>query len=284
MKGEQTMSFNRNTFEVTISATGEVKEIVSYRTVGQANGFDKKLKRDEVQRDYETMAGRNFSFFNAASIQHYIHLGDEEHLKVFGAVMLLATYLPMDGTGKLPQATQKEMAKVLGISERHMSDVISKAQQLDLIHKMNDGYYMNTDVIHRGTLKESTGTVKSFHKVMRALKNTMGLQHIGFLFLILPYISFDHHIICKNPNEAELEHIKGMTNEELGKAVGLNKTTIGRKINSMTFDYESMTMSVFAYFINPVSGKKLIIVNPALFSRTTSNNWKNIINLFIISK
>ena len=71
--------------------------------------------------------------------------------------------------------------------------------------------------------------------------------------------------------------------EELGNAVGLNKSTIGRKMKTMTFEYDGMKMSVFAYFINPVSGKKLIVVNPALFSRAMSNSWKNIINLFIIS-
>lgn len=278
------MSYKRNTFEIVIPSTGEVKEIVSYRTAEQAKGFDKKLLRDDIQRDYEAMAGRNFSFFNTAYIQHYNSFMDEEHLKVFGAIMLLATYLPMDGTGKLPQATQKEMAKVLDISERHVSDVICKAQEINLIQKMKDGYYMNTDVIHRGTLKDSTGTVKSFHKAMRALKGNMRLQLIGFLFLILPFISFDHHVICKNPEAAVLEQIEGMSFEELGKAVGLNKSTIGRKMRSMTFDYEGIKMSVFAYFINPVSGKKLIVLNPALFSRAISNNWKSIINLFIISK
>lgn len=263
--------------------TGEIKNVISYRTVEQAEGNDKRVNKNEIKRDYEAVAGRNFSFFKNDEVLKYLQYTDDKYLKVFGAVMVLSTYLPMNGEGKLPQKTQKEIAKILDISVIHTNNIIIMAQELNLMHKI-DGYYLNTDIINRGVLKDTAGTVRSFHKALRVLKTDMRLQHIGFLFLILPFISFDHHVICKNPSESEIGDIEGMTMEELGKSTGLSKVTVGRKIKSMIFEYEGLTMSVFAYFINPVSGSKLIVVNPALFSRTISNKWKNIINLFIINR
>lgn len=278
------MKNERESFEIIIAETGEIKNIVSFRTTEQEKGFEKKQIRDETIRDLESMTGRNFSFFNVDEVAKYSNCLNDKHLSVFGAVLVLSTYIPMDKSGKLPQTSIMEIANVLGISYRNAGEIIITMEEMNLLYRTNGGFYLNTDIINRGAKDTHTATVKAFHKATRALIGTMRLQHIGFLFLVLPYISFDHNIICKNPNSNSLEDIQGMSLSELGNAVGLNKLTVNRKVKSMTFEYEGYKMSAFAFFTNPVSGKKLIIVNPALFNRAVSNSWKNIINLFIINR
>lgn len=270
-------------FDVVILETGEIKRIVSYRTKTQAQGFKQKQFKDKILMEYEDLAGRNFSIFNQDALRQYFPIMNDKHFRVFGAVVVLSAYLQIDSTGKLPFATIQDVSRVLNIDRHYTSDILKKAEELSLLFKTEEGFYLNTDIINRGLNVSTSNGVKAFHRSIRTLTSSMSLNHIGFIALIMPYLSFDHWVLCHNPECAELENIKGMSIGELSQATGVSKAAISKKMKSMTFECNGYKMAVFSFFRNPVSGKQLIIVNPAILGRKASANWKNIINLFIIS-
>lgn len=270
------------------TSTGEIVEIAMYRTPQQME-IGRKVKHTKIvnnqsKRDFECMAGRNFSFFKQSYIKQYLSSMNDTYLKAFGAVIVLSSYLPMDGTNKLPFKTMDDFAKALKLSRVNATENVKLAQELNLIYKIGNDYMLNDDVIFRGKNGNVTETVKAYHKTINAVAESMSMVEIGFLFLILPFISFDNHVVCHNPEASKLEDIVGMSLTELAAITNMNKSTISRKFKSMTFTMEGITMAVFSYFKNPVSGKQLIVVNPALFVRSTSDSWRDLVKLFVISR
>ena len=264
--------------ELLDMTTGEVKEVTSYRTHQQEVGYEKKVEKDDTLKEYESLSGRNFSFWKSDNMSDYKCA--EEELRVFGAIIKLSAYLPMDCSNMLHFKTQNEIADAIGVSRVQTNEIIQKAISIDLI-KVDNGYYLNPDIVYRGKLNEEINAVKLYHKSIKRFD--MSLSNIGFLFVILPYISYDHWILALNPESQNLEDIIGMNANNIAEATGFNRSTVIRKINTMTFDYDGCRMSVFGEFKNPVNGKRYMVVNPMLISRKISDSWKPLINLFVIS-
>lgn len=274
--------------EYTNNDTGEIVKVASYTTPEgklseerKKNGFKKKQDRNDIQEGYENYTGDKFSWFNTEKVSEVSAGVTEDKFRAFGAIMILSTYLSFEDN-KLPMKNLKEISDTLGLGLRQTKEVIAMAINMGLIKRLNGRYYLNQDLVFRGKLQKNEIVIRAYHEGIRALQS-MSLANVGFLFMIMPHISFDHWIICKNPEKDDYETIQAMNMTELAEITGFDRSTLTKKFSKMTFDYNGKKMSTVLYVGNPVSKRMTIIVNPMLFGRKVSENYKSIAQLFDIN-
>lgn len=104
-------------------------------------------------------------------------------------------------------------------------------------------------------------------------------KKLALFIEILPYVNFNHNIVCSNPNESNVENIEPISITNLAKMMGYSTTQKLKKgLMDIKIDGKSLIM------IATIDNKNMIVVNPLLYYK--GNNieaLRGIINLFKIA-
>ena len=97
-------------------------------------------------------------------------------------------------------------------------------------------------IFKRGKLKGQNELYRKFYnKGIRTLYEMAYKKctHLGYLFMLLPFVSIQYNVLCDNPLEDELEKVNSITVKEFCERIGYDFNNIGRLASiyrHITFD------------------------------------------------
>ena len=136
---------------------------------------------------------------------------------------------------------------------------------------MNDDKTLsiNIKLIKKGSLKTDRrgGTVvnRNFDEAIRILyRKSKPIEHksLAILIKILPYINFQHNVLCKNPEATLLQEVEPMTMKELCIEINYdarNSSRLQKKLYALRVNEEKVIGTW------EDDDKKLIVVNPSVY-------------------
>lgn len=262
------MTNNYGTY--TNCATGEVKEgkFTSYEELERNRKYAVIAKAQK----HDTEAGRNFTFMGT-DIR-----ADRREKTILGAVLVLSTYAQYDrGIGLSPLGYSEErlftsvkvdFAKVLGVSVDVAKKLGTTLQERGYIIKIDKYFYLDNEIAYRGNTNRND-VLKVYHMFTRQLvEYGAKLEHIGAIYLMLPYISYKDNSLYSDP-----VNCTGILNKsKLAEAMGVGRPFLDSLFN-MTIWYKSKELAVFGIFTmvntDPATRDKKktvkkIVVNPLI--------------------
>ena len=152
-------------------------------------------------------------------------------------LVYLATYLRY-GTNSLywtkrTPISRRMLPEVLGVSEDTAGRFMKEAERYVSVDEKGN-VHMDQPAFVRGRLPaDHAGYQKLRIEAVRRLYKAADVadhKRLGYIFLMLPFISVDYNILCHNPYAADIGDIQPMTAKEFCEKIGLayNKTTVFR--------------------------------------------------------
>jgi len=129
-------------------------------------------------------------------------------------------------------ALEKDLQEILKLSKRETITTKNELIKHKLI-KINDDktITVNNKYAVKGKIdkRKLKGSVRTMEKGIQELYNkAKATEHkkLGLLIELLPYVNFQHNVLCHNPEETEISKIQAITLYELAKIFGANQTRL----------------------------------------------------------
>ena len=204
----------------------------------------------------------------------------------------LCTYMNYDnklvlgnqiGDGKL--AIESDLMEILGLSRMETFNTKKALIEANLIAiEEDETISINKKYALKGKIgkRDLKGSVRTMESGIRELYQSVGAREhkkLALLIEILPYVNFNHNIVCSNPNESNVENIEPINLTKLANMMGYSTT---QKLKKGLMDIKVNGKSLI--MIATINSKNMIVVNPSLYYK--GNNieaLRGIINLFKIA-
>lgn len=184
---------------------------------------------------------------------------------------------------------RKDLAKVLSISKRHTANFF-KAVCPQFIREDEQGnLFLVKGFFSRGGLrkKQFVQYQKVYNNGVRKLYEAAnGKYHtqLGYIFMMIPYISVEYNILCWNPMETEMEKVCPISPKEFCTIVGYSLPNLNRLMKV----YRSIMFDVCGkreHFCKIVcdwndQSNAMICINPAVIYSGTGIHHLEIMKLF----
>lgn len=267
------------------------RNIIVAKNRNKSNGMDKLL--------YEVGKGKGFYF------SHYINLLKviDNDLALAFRFLYLCTYGDFNGVLRNYERKMKctiddpeknlitddELLEIFHVGKSEAHEIRKKMYSTGLIYKDKNRIRVNDEYYLKGKLnnnKEFVGnSTRVFENGIREIyNNSNSREHkfIGLIIPLLPYINYQHNVLCWNPECQEPSEIKPMSLVEACKIMNYsssNPTRMKNKLKRITVNNE--------YFIGfwETNGTKSMIVNPAVFyCGCEKTALEGVINLFKMNR
>ena len=190
-----------------------------------------------------------------------------------------------NGKGDSRLMIEKDLGEVLMLSERETINTKKALKELDLIVIEDDKTitinkkYAIKGKIGKRDLKGSIRMMEQGIQELYAKATPKEHKKLALLVEILPYVNFQHNIVCNNPNESSAKNVIPITLTELANMLGYSTTQkLKRGLMDIKINNESLIMIV------TINRKSMIIVNPRVYYKGNNiDALKGIINLFTIA-
>lgn len=237
-------------------------------TTPKAREQRKQFVEEQEKQKQFWRAKENFFF-----VWRNIDFGDTPPAMVT-KLIYLSTYMNYSDNALMigsRHMVKKDIARVLNVSERNAA-LFWKAMSPEFISEDDaGGLHLNGTLFRRGYLpkKEHEPYLRMFNKGVRQLyKAANGKSHkqLGYLFEMLPYISVEYNVLCKNPYERNQAAVEPISILEFCNIIGYSPNNLNRLkgiYNSIRFRVEDH-QEVFCKFIyDGIHGNDAIIcINP----------------------
>jgi len=188
---------------------------------------------------------------------------------------------------------RKDLADVLHISERHAASFLKEVSPT-YVYADSKGYlYLDGQAFIRGGLRKKSFKQyqQIYHNGVRRLyEASKGKNHtqLGYVFMLIPFISIEHNILCWNPEEADIAKVVPMTPKEFCLKVGYDPSNIGRLMkiySSILFDVNGKKEH-FCKLVCDWNGQSnaRICINPAVIYAGSAYNRVEITRLYFMEK
>lgn len=118
--------------------------------------------------------------------------------------------------GQLKPMVQKDMMKIMKLSERAFYNFIKEMKHKELIIEKNNKFYINEKYISKGKIKDNKNNyIRLYIDTTRHLyEHCTSRQHkqLGYVLQLLPYVDFDTNHILINDEKAEIRDIMKLLN------------------------------------------------------------------------
>lgn len=197
----------------------------------------------------------------------------------------LATFVhPNDSVLRHDNGTvikRAEMIKLMGFGKNTLDDFLKEVSGSYIFPQSDGSIRISTDFF-RGPMakhvKQDAGIdyQKVFIKSLRELyRQTPVKRHryLGYLLLLLPFISWEYNILCWNPDEKDVDKISPMSLSDFCRLIGYDDNggrNSGKLLDAykkLTFTMRGKEMDVCAYMENLVTGQRYFVVNPLVIYR-----------------
>ena len=149
--------------------------------------------------------------------------------------------------------------------------------------------YMDHSVFRKGTLgkvKESSFS-KVYTHMIRTLYNMVPAaahRDLGYVFQLLPFISWEYNILCRNPEEKNLEDVVPLSAEELCCELGYDYNHFSRlreRFRRLVVSVDDRLEAVVNFVSNgPLLADMKVFVNPRVIYNGTNPEAVRILGKF----
>lgn len=207
--------------------TGELMKVTSFTTVEQAEKQERQhegFRHRQKKEQYIMRGNRHFvqCFHDPIKdVNHHLSLAES------GAIMKLLLYMKMNNEGLLQHDNkplkQLDIEKILGKGKTQTAVIIKRLEELSLLLPVKNGrsklFYMNKEFHIMGKGNKKDHFTKVLTTKLREVVGQLKLEHLGFLYKILPYFHYEKCVLAHNPNENDESKIQYMNRNELAVAI-----------------------------------------------------------------
>lgn len=245
--------------------TGEIREGVF---------TDKELiENDRKRREYaeykdKTRTETPFTFYFMSAIRELLEeLRTEPRMKntYLGYLLILNTYLNYENVLYQHENAKKPLnrggiKKVLKIGNRQTSKkfidlMLEKGVLKEVKTDNGKGFAMNEKYTLRGSTDDPQ-KVKVFNKTIRQMYEDNTASDFSFIYSLIPYVEFNHNILCRNPYEKDPSKLETLTIDDVMELTDVSQTTAYDKLNKLKLDGQPVFITVktgggYYYVANP---------------------------------
>lgn len=262
--------------------TGELKERVMYSEKEVQEHWVKERERRKRCKNYYNKASERTSYhkyINSLKGDFVMLLYNVNEALDFGItqanltrLIYLSTYTSYNNNRlELPDGNiinKRLMEDIMNISQYAFELFYNEVTTKGILIKEDDGYYLNTNIFMKGTLKNkqlSKNRIQLYIKGIRTLyqkSSARDHKQLAYLFQAIPYININNNTICHNPLEQNLKAVKPMTIEEYCLKIGYSASN-ARKFKANILQFKLNEMPVFN-FVKNCDGE-FIFINPYVY-------------------
>ncbi len=264
-------ALNRDTGEITdavetvlpvgtISYTPEQQERYKERKALENRAYLQRANNTELGHFYFANKGEPFNAVSPENVTRLIYLNTYAN---YDGVLMLTERTPMK---------KSDLPKVLGLSVATVSRFLKDVAP-DYIMENGDGLILpNRDIFMRGTLDRKANRSmyqKIYIEAVQRLYKAVPIKNhrqLGYLFKLLPHINIEYNLICRNPDETELEKVELISLAEFCNMVGFDVAHIGKLLriySNLLFDVDGQMERFCAIAYDGIQKSNAkIIVNP----------------------
>lgn len=269
---------NTITGEVRKSITVVIPDGSRIFTPEQQEAIERKKKNTERRywrrQQNDELAGRKGFYFIPNNT-------DFEGLSPSNVTRLifLNTFLDYE-TGLLLESgkaiKRKDLQRLLKLSRPTVNDFWDEVSPYYLSQTADGALTTNAEIFKRGKLKGQNELYRKFYNNGIRTLYEMAFKkctHLGYLFMLLPYVNIQFNVLCDNPLEDELDKVNFLTVKEFCERIGYDYNHISRLASiyrHITFDVNGRQERFCSFVTDGVdlaSGR--IFINPhILYSGT----------------
>ena len=275
--------------ELVMKAVKEKTEVTEKQKVFLNNEDDFKKKCKNLGGYVHMIYTKNEILFNKtidkANITRLIYLATFMDYTQKG----LLIYSDRDKHGKFTNKkvmNKNKMKSILGLTDSTFKRFFKDVKENSMIFEVEGRYYLNTDYFIKGAVENFDSVNKSYCRLyintVRSLYEgcTKVIQHrtLAHVLQLIPYIHYEHNILCKNPNEPT-DIPDYLTLKDICELLGTSTTSsdmskLAKQLYSFKLSIEGEDYHLFSYVIvNAIVD--YFVVNPLVVY--SGNNLKNML-------
>ena len=168
-----------------------------------------------------------------------------------------------DAEGKystLEPMTKKDIQKVLGLTDSTFKRFLKDMKDNSIIFEADKKFYINPSYFTKGEVDKEIKKNKSFcrlfiNTIRDLYEGCKTSQHkvLSSIYQLIPFIHYEHNIVCHNPKEPTQEP-KGMTLNEICDLLGINndkgnRSNFAKKLYQFKLNLKGQEYHLFSYVI-----------------------------------
>ena len=248
-------------------------------------GKTKRKKQKSKNEIYENLGSFYFCHY-----KELLKKGIEK--QYLGRFIYLCTFLDFDdnyihyGNSGKDLATEKDLKEILNLKDTIFKETKKALIEYELITinedktiTINKKYCKKGEIKSKKKLRESVRMIeKSIKELYEKAKPTEHI-YLGLLVQLLPYVNYQHNIICENPNETEPTKVKPLTLRQLAIKLGYkNSTDCKKDLLKLKLNGENVAMIAETDTL-----KRGVVINPYVYYKGDNiESLRGIINIFKI--
>ena len=273
-----------------LGSTLSIEDVLIIEEERNKKGYLKYLKNTDI---FESLIRDNFGSFYFSIYNRLLEVDLEPQYRL--RFVYLCTYMDYDNKLKFGNAIgearlmlERDLIEVLGLSERESRNTKKALIEAELITVESD----KTITINKKYAIKGKITKRDLKGSMRIMEN--GLREIytkakptehkrlDIFIKVLPYVNYNHNVLCKNPSEMDVDKVEPLTLDELCDIVGYDKN------NSTKLKSELLKLKVDGNkaILFVLKGREMhAYVNPYIYYKGKSlESLRALMNMFRIGR
>lgn len=226
-----------------------------------------KLKEKQIEEEYKKYGTFIWLLYNVGNVLD-LGITDENLTKL----IFISTYMSYQNNRLMldnkHSMTKSDMQDLLNISDMTFWRFYNSLIETNILREMDECLYLNPEVFARGEIAKINNENQDIYKMRLYVKSIRYLyqkarvrEHslLAYLFQAIPFVNIDYNVICHNPAETDIDHIKPMQFQDYCKLINYNPDNARRlktKIKALrlegypVFNFVDNANGLFCY-VNP---------------------------------
>ena len=251
-----------------------------------------ELKERQIKREMRRKIQDELGYFYFVMREHrFGNISAESAARL----IYLCTYLNYNNGFMLTERRKmkkSDLKDVLGLSLRTTYNFWNDVKDVYVSDCGEDGLKLISPFIVRGQITKSDSLYKKFYlEGIRCIYKATSIskhRYLGYVFQLLPYINTEYNIICKNPDETELEKVQPLLIDEICDILDYDKTQRSRFMNiyrQLIFEYRGRK-ECLVNFVTTLDYKELTraYVNPHILYSGSNHHIVEMLGTFAVVK
>lgn len=185
---------------------------------------------------------------------------------------------------------RKDLSDVLGVSKAVITKFWKEVAPKYVTEREDGLIFTNTEVFIKRKLSHQRKYVpyeKFYIDGIRTLYKATEVsnhKHLGYVFKMLPFINLEYNVLCKNPEEKELEKIEFLSLSEFCGAIGYDISQLNRLLGiykTLKFDVKENKEKFCAFTYDGINRKSArIFINPHILYNGTNYSRVKVLGAF----
>lgn len=239
------------------------------------------------EKDFEGLAPQTLA--RLMYLATYLNYGDNKLMCSYdlSGIGEMARKVPKKGEHPAQFIPMKKstMKKILHLSDTPFAEFYDEIIAREYLQEKEDGLYLSRGYFYKDAqfpvdIPNGKRSVRIYIRQLVNLYQSLvprQHKHLGYIFMLMPFINLEWNIVCHQPLATELECIQPMTLGEFCDMIEYDKSNARRLVkyyDAVSFDYHDRKMRVVSFIHNEREEDMKIIINPYLLY--AGNQWDRV--------